>query len=196
MILRTAREADAAAVRDIYAPYVAGTAVSFETAPPDLRETEDRIRVIGARYPFLIAEIEGRVAGYAHASRHMERAAYQWNAALSVYVHGDFQARGIGTALAGSLMELLRLQNFRNAYGYVTLPNPGSVRLCGRLGFRSAGILRNTGYKCGRWHDVEYFEKRIGEHGKDPLPPVDMERADPDAVRRILERGNFRADCC
>ncbi len=185
--LRMVEETDAAAIARIYAPYVTDSPASFETTPPDATEIRARIRAVSARYPYLAAVSGEEIAGYAYANRDRERAAYQWNAVLSVYVAEAFQRRGLGLALSTALLEILRLQKIQNAYGNVTLPNPASVGLLERLGFRSQGVFRRTGYKCGRWCDVEWFEKHIGDFGNDPEPPLSIKEVDCKAVARILE---------
>ncbi len=190
MRIRLAQETDAAAIARIYAPYVTDTPASFEIAPPQAEDMARRIRAVGAAFPFLVAVAAEEVAGYAYASRHMERAAYQWNAVLSVYVAGAFQRRGIGSSLCETLIGILRLQGMHNAYGNVTLPNPGSEGLLRNLGFRPLGVFTKTGYKCGQWHDVGWFEKRIGPCAVDPPPPLDMGRTDAAAVRRALDAGS------
>lgn len=159
--IRPAGLSDAPAVRDIYAPYVENTAITFEVDVPGAADFEERIRSTLAAYPFLVAEEEGgRILGYAYAARQMERAAYQWNATLSVYL-GDFKGRGLGTVLYTALMNILKLQNIHNVYGGVTWPNPASEALHIKLGFSLLGRYRRTGFKDGKWHDVIWFEKRL-----------------------------------
>ena len=121
-------------------------------------------------WPWLVCEENGTVTGYAYAHRLMEREAYQWNAGLSVYLDTASRSKGRGTALYRTLIDMLVLQSIRTVFGIVTLPNAASERLHESLGFSRTGLYRNTGYKCGKWHDVVWFEKTIAPHTPDPIP--------------------------
>ena len=186
--IRSAREADAPAILAIYGPYVRDTAVSFECRTPSLPEFAGRIRDISADYPYLVCLRGEEIAGYAYAHRQMEREAYQWNAELSVYLAQGCFRRGIGRALCGALLEILRLQNVRNVYGGVTVPNENSERLHEALGFRRLGTYRATGYKCGAWHDVAWFEKQIAPYTPDPEPFRSIRDVPAEAMAEILDR--------
>lgn len=187
MVIRLATPADAAAVAAIYAPYVAGTAACFEVAAPDATEMARRIHEVGAAYPWLVAEQDGEVLGYAYGTRHRPRRAYQWCTEVSVYVRRTGHRAGIGRRLYQPLLELLRLQGFINAYAVITLPNPGSVAFHEVLGFRPFTVFPAIGYKLGRWHDVGWYVKVLAPHPlvpADPLPTADLlDRAE---ARRIL----------
>ena len=185
-LIRLADENDCGDILAIYAPYIENTSVTFEVEVPRPEDFLVRFRKIKSRYPYLAAEAGGRIVGYAYAAELMERAAYQWNAALSVYLRDDFSGRGLGSALYRALIEFLKLQNFQNVYGVVTLPNPASVRLHQRFGFRPVGHYEKAGYKCGAWHDVMFFEKRIGGHGRQPAPPRPLDDIADEAVAGIL----------
>ena len=161
MKLRFADEHDASACLAIYAQYI-DTSITFETALPSEAEFAGRIRSYGAVYPWLVAEEDGKILAYAYAHRAQERAAYDWNAELSVYVSKDASGMGLGTKLYRALLDLLRKQGVRTAYGVVTMPNDASAALHRKLGFQLLGTYHNTGYKNGRWRDVVWFEKHIG----------------------------------
>lgn len=186
--IRPAREEDARALLAIYEPYVRETAVTFEEETPTPEEFLGRIRAVSADYPYLVCEADGAVIGYAYAHRQMERASYRWNAELSVYLERSARRRGLGTALYGALLELLRLQRIQNVYAGVTVPNPGSERLHESMGFRQLGVYRRTGYKCGGWHDVAWYEKGIGGHELGPAPFVPFRELAPEAVDTVLHR--------
>ena len=109
MNIRIATIEDSGAIRAVYAPYI-DTPVTFETALPTIEEFEGRVAGILPEYPYLVCEKDGRIIGYAYACRHRERAAYRWNAELSVYLDGAFVAKGLGRRLYGALIDLLRLQ--------------------------------------------------------------------------------------
>jgi L-amino acid N-acyltransferase YncA len=167
-IIRLVTQDDAADIADIYRPFVESTPISFETEPPDELEIRKRIAGILPTYPWLVCEQAGRVVGYAYASRHRPRAAYQWSAEMTVYVHSDFQRRGIGRGLYVSLVRILRAQGFYNAYAGVSLPNPGSVGLHESIGFQAIGVYRHVGYKMGAWHDVGWWELALQPLVADP----------------------------
>jgi phosphinothricin acetyltransferase len=113
--------------------------------------------------------------GYAYASRHRERAAYQWSVDTTVYVRQGRQRRGVGRALYTALLGVLPLQGYVNAYAGVTLPNPASVGLHTAMGFQPVGTYRRVGWKLGRWHDVAWFQRPLGagpvDDGVPPAPP-------------------------
>ena len=184
--VRLVLETDAADILAIYEPYVKNTAITFECETPSLSEFRDRIKQISSEYPYIVCESGGKIIGYAYAHRQKERAAYQWNAELSVYVDKTNWGCGIGKMLYSVLIEILKLQNVRNVYGVVTYPNQNSEKLHETLGFRRMGIYSKTGYKCGAWHDVACFEKNITDNYLEPEPFVPIGRLDNDSVKEIL----------
>lgn len=169
MKLRFAAPADSGALLAIYGQYI-DTPVTFEYVLPSGEEFARRVEDISRDYPYLVCEDGGKLVGYAYAHRQMERAAYQWNAELSVYLDREYTARGLGKKLYGCLMELLRLQGVRTVYGVVTVPNEKSEGLHRAMGFHTMGVCRSTGYKSGAWHDVALFEKAIAPYDRDPAP--------------------------
>jgi L-amino acid N-acyltransferase YncA len=166
--IRSIELSDARAVRDIYAPYVSDSAISFEIEPPDLSVIEQRIRSLQPQYPWLVFEVDDEVLGYAYASRHRERMAYQWCVDVSVYIHLSGHRCGIGRALYIALFEILRRQGYVNAYAGITLPNPSSTGFHERLGFERVGVYTRVGYKFGQWHDVVWLQLRL----LDPPEPI------------------------
>jgi L-amino acid N-acyltransferase YncA len=181
-ILRMARESDAEAVSAIYRPWVENTAVSFELEAPSPEEMARRIRVTSSHAPWLICEKTGGVWGYAYASRHRDRAAYQWSVDVAVYVAEQRRRTGVGRALYRCLFRLLRLQGFVAAHAGITLPNPPSIALHESLGFRPIATYPAVGFKLGSWHDVGWWQLRLGETPRDPPPPlpVDLARQKPE----------------
>src|SRR5436190_21849553 len=131
--IRLASADDAGAIAAIYRPAVEGTAISFETEPPDEQEMRRRIVEILRGHPWLLLERSGEVVGYAYASPHRARAAYQWSVDMSAYVDERFRGQGVGHALYLSLLAILSAQGFVNAYAGITLPNPQSVALHQRV---------------------------------------------------------------
>jgi phosphinothricin acetyltransferase len=170
--VRLALPADAAAVAAIYRPIVEATTISFETEAPDEGEMRRRIIETLAAYPWLVCERDGQLAGYAYATAHRVRGAYRWSVDTSVYVHPDFQRRGIGQGLYRSLFAILTAQGFFNAFAGISLPNAASVALHERAGFKPIGVYRNVGYKLGAWRDVGWWQLTLNEPDRQPEPPL------------------------
>lgn len=196
-MIRLARADDAAQVAAIYAPFVTGSATSFEYAPPDAVETAARIASTLAYAPYLVQEAGGDVMGFAYASKHRDRTAYQWSVDVSVYIHERARRQGVGSALYTSLFALLRLQGFYTAHAGISLPNPASVGLHEALGFQPVGVYRSVGFKQGAWHDVGWWQLALRERTGTPDPPRSLADAqrDPEwetalaAGERILRLG-------
>jgi L-amino acid N-acyltransferase YncA len=176
--IRLANEQDAESIRAIYAPFVCATPISFEVEMPSAGQMQERIRSTLVAHPWLVCERDERVIGYAYASRHRERMAYQWSVDVTVYVDPATQRAGIGRALYTALLELLGSQGFFNAFAGIALPNAASVGLHESLGFAPIGVYRNVGYKLGRWHDVGWWQRPLQPPSPAPAPPLPL-----DAVR-------------
>ncbi|HYZ88109.1 MAG TPA: arsinothricin resistance N-acetyltransferase ArsN1 family B [Myxococcales bacterium] len=175
-MIRMAESADAKAIAEIYRPIVADTIISFELDPPDAAEVERRRRAITELAPWLVFDEHG-VAGYAYASKHRERAAYQWCVDVSVYVAEEQRRRGVGRALYTSLFALLRLQGFYAAHAGITLPNAASVAFHESFGFRPVALYPAVGFKTGRWHDVGWWQLELQPRTETPAPPRPLAEA-------------------
>jgi L-amino acid N-acyltransferase YncA len=180
--LRLAGPNDAAALADIYAPYVLETTISFELEPPDVDEMAGRVAAVGQFHPWLVLELDGRVHAYAYASRWRTRPAYDWIAETSIYVARESVGRRLGEPLYRALLDLLALQGFWWAYGGIALPNPESQRFHVRLGFEWLGCFPAVGYKFGRWCDLEFWRYRLGAADTDAAAPPAAVRAIGDAT--------------
>jgi len=172
MTIRFATPADTAAVLDIYAPYITQSAISFEYDVPSVAEFAERIRLIQQQFPFLVAEQDGRLLGYAYGSRHAERIAYQWSVNTSVYVHPDGQRQGIARRLYTTLFAYLRHQGYYTAFAGITLPNLKSESFHQTMGFQRIGTYANTGYKFGEWHSVAWLQLALQPYSSSPVPPI------------------------
>ena len=146
MHYRLAVPEDAPALLQIYSEYIHST-ITFEYTLPTTEEFAERIRTIAGFYPYIVAEEDGRCMGYAYAHRHMERAAYQWNAELSVYLAKSAVGCGLGGGLYSRLMTLLKAQGVLSVFGCVTSPNPPSTRLHKRMGFKLVGTYLQAGLR-------------------------------------------------
>ena len=172
--IRLATPDDAEQVQAIYAPYC-HTPISFEMEPPSVEEMRGRLAKVLGQYPWLLCEDGGEVLGYVYATQHRERAAYRWSVDTTVYVRQGRQRRGVGRALYTSLLAVLPLQGYVNAYAGVTLPNPASVGLHEAMGFQPVGVYRQVGFKCGAWHDVAWFQRPLRPRPDEPPPPRPLE---------------------
>ena len=170
-IIRLAKLADAAAIQQIYAPIVRHSHISFEREPPDIAEIKTRLTQTLRQYPWLVCEIDGRMAGYAYASAFRGRYAYQWTTETTVYVHPDFQRRGVSRALYHSLIAILRAQGYCSAVGVIALPNEGSIRAHEAVGFRKIGIFNQAGFKAGDWRDTGWWQLALRPLPAEPQPP-------------------------
>ena len=169
-VIRPADLSDAEEMLAIYAPYVRETAVSFEYAAPSADEFRGRIRTVTENFPWLAAEQDGRIIGYAYASRFHERAAYRYCCETTVYIREDKKRLGAGKALYQALEAALRRQGIRNLYACVAVTDaedghltPDSVRFHEALGFAVTGRFHRCGYKFSRWYDVVWMEKIIAQ---------------------------------
>ena len=163
VIIRTAREADAPAMLEIYTPYVEGSIISFEQEAPSTEEYTARVGKYLAGWGGVVAEVDGHVLGYAYGSSHRERAAYKWSVETTVYVAQRAQRSGLGRKLYAALISTLADAGYCNAYAGVALPNPASVRLHTAVGFRPIGTFPRVGYKFGEWRDVAWFHLVLRE---------------------------------
>ncbi len=189
MILRFARETDAAALLAIYAQYI-DTSVTFEYTLPSEEEFTARIRDTLALYPYLVCEDEGRIVGYSYAHRYRERAAYAWCTELSVYVDQTYHGKGVGRAMYVALEKMLLLQGVRSTYAIVTQPNEKSNAFHTAMGFIPVGRQTKVGYKAGAWHDICIFEKLIADFDTSPAPLIPITEMMEEA-EEILRRYVF-----
>ena len=187
-MIRLARESDAPAIRDIYAPIVARTAISFETEPPSAGEMRGRIAKTLPDFPWLIREDGGAVLGYAYAGQHRTRAAYRWSVDVTIYVAEDARRSGVGRSLYEPLLAMLARQGFQAAFAGITLPNAGSVGLHEAVGFTFVGSFREVGFKLGAWHDVGWWQRPLGPPARNPAEPLPFSSvADDPAVAACLQ---------
>ena len=169
--IRVATTQDAEALLAIYAPYVEHTAVTFEYTVPTAEEFAGRIRHVLARYPYLIAEADGEILGYAYASAFHSRAAYDWAVEVSLYVNRDRRRTVIGGAPYEALERVLSVQNILNLNACIAYPEKeneyltrDSVAFHQHFGYEMVGEFHQCGYKFNRWYNMVWMEKHIGAH--------------------------------
>jgi len=171
-MIRPATINDAGAFLDIYAPFILHSGITQETEVPSVHEFQQRIKNTLSERPWLTAEVNGTIAGYAYAGKHRDRKGYQWCIEPSVYLHKDFYGRNIAAALYTALFDLLKVQGYVNAYAVITLPNANSVAFHEKFGFRPLTVFKKIGYKLNQWHDVGWWEYQVNEHEAKPLIPI------------------------
>ena len=184
--MRLARPGDAPAIHAIYAPIVRDTFISFELEEPTVAEIERRIVSTVAKFPWLVFEDGEGLAGYAYATEHRERAAYQWSVDVSCYVHERARRRGVGTRLYRSLFGVLALQGFTNAFAGIALPNPASVGMHASVGFVELGRYRDVGFKAGAWHDTVWMQRRLADTPARPAVPRPLAALSPRELAEAL----------
>lgn len=153
--IRSATVEDAVRIADIYNPYVANTAISFEESPVTPQEMAARIRKVqAADLPWLVAEHEGVAVGYAYATKWKERHAYRFSVECTVYASTHFKGKGVGRALYGVLFPALKQAGCHAVIAGIALPNPSSIRLHEHIGMSKVAHYPQVGFKFGQWHDV------------------------------------------
>ena len=186
-MIRVATIDDSESILKIYAPYIENTSYTFETEVPTIDSFKERISYYLQNWPWLVCEINGVVTGYAYGARHRERIAYQWSVESSVYVHDDYQRRGVAQALYSALINILKLQGFRNLYAVINLPNDKSVSFHEKSGFEYFATYKNVGYKLGRWKNVGWWELQLNEYSMDPQTPLKFSEMNMTKVDEILK---------
>jgi len=186
ILIREATVSDIPGILSLYSVYIMETTHTFEYVVPSLTSFEDRFISITGQFPWLICEVDGELAGYAYASAAFKRAAYQWDADLTVYMDEKFHRQGIATALYSCLIDLLKLQGYYNLYAVITAGNTSSIQFHRNFGFTDIGIFHKSGYKMGVWLDVLWMEKSIHRHNLEPAPAISCRDLDAAAVAAII----------
>lgn len=182
--LRLASPSDGEALARIYAYYVEETGVSFEYDAPSGEEFSRRIAHKMKKYPYIVAERDGRPIGYAYASEFRERAAYGWDAELSVYLDRCERRNGVGRMLYTALTELLKRQNFVNLYAIITLPHDESEAFHSKMGFEKLCEVDRVGYKKGKWYGLTWYRLVLCEG--EPKPIIPFPALDAKVIGEIL----------
>lgn len=176
--IRIATPADAEGILAIYAPYIENTSFTFETEVPSTDAFAKRIEDYLCNWPWLVCIVDGKIAGYAYASRYRERVAYQWSVECSVYVHDEFMRAGVAKSLYTALFAILKKQGFRNVYAVINLPNDRSVTFHEHCGFRHFATYEQVGYKLGKWKNVGWWRLILNDFNDEPEAPVKFSEAD------------------
>lgn len=178
--IRFARPEDAPALVEIYSYYVLNTAVTYEYEVPSVEEFSARISRVLEKYPYLLAERSGEVLGYAYAGTFIARAAADWSVEVSVYIKHSARGLGLGRRLYEALEEILRLQGIINVAAAIAAPTGDadeyltydSLKFHSRMGYELVGTFKENGHKFGRWYNLCWMEKYLGEHKENHPHPL------------------------
>ena len=183
---RLADVSDTKEILDIYAPYITDTAITFEYDIPSIEEFRGRIEHISLEYPYVVCTYKDEIIGYAYAHRYGERAAYQWDVELSIYLDMNYKSLGVGKLLYNKLIEIVKLQNVRNIYACITSANEKSLKFHEKLGFEFIGIFKNTGYKFDSWYGVNWMGIAVGDINEKPETVKMINEVDSKLIENIL----------
>lgn len=171
MLIRKVNINDAAVICEIYAPYVTNTAVTFEYEVPSISEMQHRINEVTTEYPWYVAEIDGRVVGYAYSTKLKSRPAFSHSVETSIYLSNDFKGKGIGRCLYETLENDLKSWGIINLYACIAYSDiqdeylsHDSIKFHEAMGYTQVGLFKKCGKKFNRWYDVVWMERIIGLH--------------------------------
>ena len=185
-MIRLANPTDAVAMLAIYAPYIRHTSITFETGVPAVADFANRIHSYMQKWPWLVYEKDGQIAGYAYASQYRERVAYQWSVECSVYVHDDHFRCGIARALCTALFSILKAQGFTTVYAVINLPNDRSVAFHESIGFHYFATYKKVGYKLGKWKDVGWWQLQLNDYKDEPAAPIKFSALSNEIIKEHL----------
>ena len=183
---RLADVSDTKEILDIYAPYITDTAITFEYDIPSIEEFRGRIEHISLEYPYVVCTYKDEIIGYAYAHRYGERAAFQWDVELSIYLDMNYKSLGIGKILYNKVIEILKLQNVQNIYACITSANDKSIKFHEKMGFEFIGIFKDTGYKFDSWYGVNWMGIAVGDINEKPEPVKMINEVDSKLIENIL----------
>ena len=189
--IRTAAAEDAWELLKIYKPYVKKTAITFEYDVPTPEEFKARIENTLKKYPYLVPEKDGELLGYVYTGPFVGRAAYGWAAEVSIYLKEGSQRLGLGKRLYQAIEEISRAQNILNLNACIGSPETedeyltrNSIQFHSHMGYRWVGEFYKCGYKFGRWYNMVWMEKIIGEHPAEPMAVIPFPELDRDVLDR------------
>ena len=185
--IRMATLEDAEDILKIYEPYILNTVISFEYEKVPLPKFKERMEKIMLQFPWLVIHIDGKMAGYAYCSPHLERAAFAWDCECTVYLAEEYQHRGIATTLYQILFELVKQQGYYNIYALICDSNRSSISLHKKHGFREVGTYYNTAYKLGEWRNLMVLEKHLRNYSDKPEDVKSIHELKQSEITRIIK---------
>lgn len=175
--IRIATPEDAENILAVYAPYVENTAITFEYTVPEISEFRQRIENTLKEYPYIVAEKNNHIIGYAYTGRFVGREAYRHSVEVSIYVDKDFTKSGIGKQLYNIIEKISIKQNVFNLNACIAVPETNdkyltrnSISFHEHMGYKFIGEFHKCGYKFGRWYNMAWLEKIIASHPENPEP--------------------------
>lgn len=188
--IRLATAQDLARIQEIYKPYVEqeSIVVNSEHSVPTMEELKERFDLVTKECPWLVCEIDGKVAAYAYASKPFKREGYKWNVELSIYADGAYHGRRLAAALYESLIEILKIQGYYNVYACILSMNEKSLKFHEKYGFKVMTIFENVVYKYNQWFNVIWMKKTLKEFDKEPVEPIALGEIDEKIINDILKK--------
>lgn len=171
MVIRPVTDSDIEDILNLYTYYILNTTITFEEEVPSIEVFQKRVESIFDRYPFIVAEDEGKIIGFAYATQFRGRSAYRWLVEVAIYVDIHYQGKGAGKKLLEVLFDIIQKLGYYDIYSVITLPNDRSVKLFESFGFTKNTILKQAGYKHGRWCDAGIWVKHLREREAAPVEP-------------------------
>ena len=161
---RLAQLSDAEDLLNIYAPYVKNTDITYEYEVPSIDEFRRRMENVLSKFPYIVAIVDDKIAGYVYASTFRQRVVYNWGLETSIYIMEQIQGNHLGEKLYKILEAILQKQNITNLYASITYPNPQSIMFHTKMGYKKIAHFTKCGYKAGKWLDMIFMEKMINKH--------------------------------
>lgn len=187
MKIRFIEKQDYEKVLKIYEEYIE-TTITFEYELPTFEEFKERIEKIKSKYPYLVAEENGKIIGYAYAHEFKERTAYQWGAELSVYLDKTATGKGVGTKLYNAIIEILKMQGINTVYALITEENDTSVKMHEKYGFKHVATIKNVGFKNKKWLAVSWYEKIIAPYLTNPQNIISVNNLEKPLIQSVLDK--------
>lgn len=191
MKLRLIRESDIKDVLTIYKPFIKNTAITFEYTIPSLKKFRKRVEHVTAKHPWIVAEANGQIVGYAYAAVFKERMAFSWDVETSIYVPESAQMQGIGTALYGAMEEILKLQGFYNIYAIITSSAKRSLYFHEKMGYQPMYTLEHCGWKFDQWYGITCMCKTIADFNETPREIIPVKDLDKKDIEKILKKYSY-----
>lgn len=188
MKLRMIRPDDIKGVQEVYRPFVKNTPITFECDVPSYKKFVKRVEKTCVTYPWIVAEIDGEIVGFAYAARFKERMAFNWDVETYIYVSEKANDQGIGSALFNALEELLKVQGFYNLYAMITATAKHSIQFHEKMGFKRMYTLEKCGWKFDTWYGMICMEKKIGDFDKTPEPIMPIPIVDPKIIEQVFDK--------
>lgn len=188
MKLRMIKKDDIKGVQNIYKPFVKNTPITFEYNVPSYKKFIKRVEKVTETYPWIVAEVNGEIVGYAYAARFKERMAFTWDVETSIYVGEQFNTQGVGTALYGALEEILKLQGFYNMYAMVTSTAKNSLHFHESNGFKKVYEMEKCAWKFDQWYGLVCMGKQIADFDICPDSILPITIVEPKKIDKILKK--------